>query len=106
MRFLRASVRRAPTVLEARSGDELLARLPPGVERVTLPFPDRALRRALWERLVVRASPLSRIDLDALAGVEAPGAVIDAAVRAVVLARGDEQLETEHLLEAAVRLAG
>jgi hypothetical protein len=101
----RASVRRAPTVLEARSGDELLARLPPGVERVTLPFPDRALRRALWERLVGRASPLSRIDLDVLAAVEVPGAVIDAAVRAVVLARGDERLETEHLHEAAVRLS-
>lgn len=97
----RAAARRAPTVLETRAplqGPRLAE-----VARVELPFPDASLRRRHWERLVARASPLSRPELDTLARVEAPGAVIDAAVRQVVLAAGDERLETDVLVAAAHR---
>jgi hypothetical protein len=95
----RAAIRRAPTVLEARSAVAVGTALP-GVARVDFPFPDAVLRRRHWERAVTRASPLSRPDLDALAALEVPGAVIDAAVRAVVLSNGDERVETDDLVEA------
>ena len=100
----RAATRRAPTVLEARAErpDDVVAGLPDDVARVWIAFPDVELRRRHWERAVSRASPLSRPDLDALAALEVPGAVIDAAVRAVVLASGDERVETADLV-AAVR---
>jgi hypothetical protein len=100
----RAATRRAPTVLEARAvrEDDVVAGLPADVARVWIAFPDAGLRRRHWERAVSRASPLSRPDLDALAALEVPGAVIEAAVRAVVLAKGDERVETDDLV-AAVR---
>jgi hypothetical protein len=100
----RAANRRAPTVLETQSAEALGAILPQGVARVDFPFPDAVLRRHHWERAVTRASPLSRPDLDALAALEVPGAAIDAAVRAVVMAKGDERVETDDLV-AAVRTA-
>lgn len=97
----RGAARRAPTALETRPA--LGVPLPAEVARVELPFPDASLRRRHWERLVARASPLSHPDLDALATLEAPGAAIDAAVRHVLLAAGDERLETDALLAAARR---
>ena len=103
MLVARASGRRAPTVLETRDPtvDALRDAVGEHVAIVGLGFPDAGLRRTLWERLVLRASPLSRPDLDALAALELPGASIDAAVRAVVLEHGDERLTTESLLAAA-----
>jgi hypothetical protein len=98
----RGEGRRAPTVLETR--EALGIALPAEVARVELPLPDVSLRRRHWEALVGRASPLSRPDVEALAALEAPGAVIDAAVRQVVLAAGDERLETDALLAAARRV--
>ncbi len=102
----RALGRRAPTVLEARmpAADALVAGLPVEVHRIRLQLPDRALRRRHWELAVGRASPLSRPDLDALAALEVPGATIEAAVRAVVLAKGDERVETVDLVAAAREL--
>jgi hypothetical protein len=103
----RAAVRRAPTVLEARDADlpAIAARLAADVPRVELPFPDAAVRGRHWALAVSRASPLSTCDLDVLATLTVPGAVIDAAVRAVVLAKGDERVATADLVEAAEALA-
>lgn len=96
----RLAKRRAPTVLEL--GDEI----PPSLRElpaVRIDRPGSELRRALWQRLVERASPLSDVDYDALAALELTGAQIDAAVRTVVLAHGDERLETSALVDAASR---
>lgn len=99
----RATRRQPPTVLELSTD---ATRLPEDLEAlptVTFPFPGPSVRRRLWGRLVTRSSPLSRPDLDALEVLEVPGAAIDAAVRHVVLASGDERLETDALLAAARR---
>ncbi|MFN8224366.1 MAG: AAA family ATPase [Gaiellales bacterium] len=89
--------RRGPSVLELDAPDSA----PAGLPAVILTRPDREQRCRHWQALVERVSPLSAPDYERLADLELVGARIDAAVSAVVLAHGDERLETEALIRAA-----
>lgn len=95
--------RRPPTVLEVRDAawQTFEPLLPDGVVRCALPFPALGERRRMWELAVCRASPLANVDVDALASLDVPGAIVDAAIRAVVLECGDESLDTASLVAAA-----
>jgi hypothetical protein len=72
---------------------------------VVFPFPDAALRRAIWARAFPPTTPTAMLDLDALASLElAGGSIRNVALNAAFLAAADGvPVAMPHLLHAARR---